>query len=152
MSATVSKSLTGVILSVLMLLGMGCSSPEDKKQAFMQKGDQLYAQKEYVKARLEYRNAIQIDPEFAPAYYQLGKTELALDNVRRAYGMMSKAVELDPDNIDARIDLGKILLSGKASDRAMEQAEAVLAEDPSHVDALAVKGGGVYCRQRIRPG
>jgi tetratricopeptide (TPR) repeat protein len=152
MSATVSKSMTGVILSIFMLLCMGCSSPEEKKQAFMHKGDQLYSQKEYVKARLEYRNAIQIDPEFAPAYYRLGKTELALDNVKRAYGMMSKAVELDPDNIDARIDLGKILLSGKASDRAKEQADAVLAKDPSHVDALLLKAAAFIVDKEYDPG
>jgi tetratricopeptide (TPR) repeat protein len=152
MTAIVSKSLTGVILFVLMLLCMGCSSPEEKKQAFMRKGDQLYAQKEYVTARLEYKNAIQIDPEFALAYYHLGKTELALDNVKRAYGMINKAVELDPENIEARIDLGKIFLSGKASDRAMEQADAVLAKDPSNVDAFLLKAAAFFVDKKYDPG
>lgn len=152
MNATGCKLLTAIVLSALMLLCMRCSTPEEKKQAFLHKGDQLYAQKEYVKARLEYRNAIQIDPDFALAYYRLGKTEMALDNVKQAYGMMSKAVALDPDNIDARIDLGKILLSGRVLDRAEEQADAVLAKDPSHVDAGLLKAAIFFVNKEYGPG
>ncbi|MCP4671255.1 MAG: hypothetical protein GY857_08105, partial [Desulfobacula sp.] len=54
-----------VLILTLFVLVQGCSSPEDKKQAFLDKGNQLFEQKDFVKAKLEYKNAIQIDPKFA---------------------------------------------------------------------------------------
>lgn len=134
-----TRRLIFIAMAVLLTFFVGCGSPDEKKKAFIEKGNQLFEQKDFVKAKLEYKNAIQIDPEFARAYYLLGKTELELKNFKQAYGMMMKAVELDPDLVEARIHLGKILMAGKAPDKALEQAEAVLAKDARHVDANLLK-------------
>lgn len=148
MKKNLVRSLISIVLSAFFLFCAGCSSPEEKKLVFFNKGNALFEQEEYVKARLEFKNAAQIDPKFAAAYYMLGKTEIELKNFKGAYGMLLKAVELDPDNSDARIDLGKILLAGKAIDRADEQAEAVLAKDPEHLDANLLKASVCFVNKK----
>ena len=43
------------LLAALIIIS--CSGPEEKKMKFYNKGKALYEQGEYVKARLEFRNA-----------------------------------------------------------------------------------------------
>ena len=90
-----------------------CGTPEEKKMKFFQKGKALYEKGDFVKARLEFKNAIQIDPKFADGYFMLGMVELKEGNFKQAYGSLSKAVELSPDNMKAQLHLGRLLLGGK---------------------------------------
>jgi Tfp pilus assembly protein PilF len=49
-----------------------CGGPEEKKLKFYNKGKELYEKGDYVKAKLEFKNAVQIDPKYVDAYYMLG--------------------------------------------------------------------------------
>jgi tetratricopeptide (TPR) repeat protein len=50
---------------------------------------------------LKYFNkAIEINPEFAPAYYQLGMTYTALSKTTEAVEALKKFMELDPESPD----------------------------------------------------
>ncbi len=102
-----------IIISSLIILA--CGSPEEKRIKFFNKGKALYEKGEYVKARLEFKNALQIDPKFAEGYHMLGMAELREKNWRRAFGSLNKAVELDPDLLDAEVALGRILLAAGES-------------------------------------
>ena len=107
-------------------LVLSCGGPEEKKMVFFTKGKALYAQGDYVKARLEFKNAIQIDPTFADGHFMLGMVELKTRNLRKAFGSFSKAVDLDPDHVKANIELGKLYMMQKAFNKAMEKATFVL--------------------------
>jgi len=63
---------------------------------FYNKGKALYEKGDFVKAELEFKNAVQIDPKFADGHYMLGMVSLRKGNIRGAYGAFSKAVELSP--------------------------------------------------------
>ena len=76
---------------------------------------------DYVNAKLEFKNALQIDPQYAPAYHMLGVTGIREGNLRQAYGMLQKTVELDPALLEARAELGKVLLLANERERAREQ-------------------------------
>ena len=52
-------------------------------------------------ARLEFKNALQIDSKFAEGYYMLGMSELRQRNLKKAFANLSKAVELEPEMLDA---------------------------------------------------
>lgn len=138
------------MVCVVSMVGLtACSSPEAKKQAFIEKGQRLFDQKEFVKAKLEFKNAAQIDPEFAMAYYMLGKTQMELKNYKQAFSRFSKAVDLDPEFIDARMDLGRLLLAGKAVGRAQEQAEYILLKDPEHTEGLILQASILYAKKEF---
>ncbi|MDD2338639.1 MAG: tetratricopeptide repeat protein, partial [Geobacteraceae bacterium] len=126
-------------LILALLLSMGCSGPEAKKMKFYGKGKTLYEKGDMVKAALELKNAIQIDPKFADAYYMLGMVEMKLGNLKNSYGYLTKATELAPGNMKAQIQLGKLFLAGGAPDKAMEKAELVLKREPKNEDAMLLK-------------
>ncbi|MDF1553830.1 MAG: tetratricopeptide repeat protein, partial [Deferrisomatales bacterium] len=125
-------------LVAALLLG-GCSGPAEKRAKYFDKGMALYEQGEHVKAALEFKNALQVDPEFARGYLMLGKAQLAQRDIRQAYGAFLKAVELDPGQLDAQVALGQIFLGSGKVKEAREKADHVLAADPAHEDALLLK-------------
>jgi tetratricopeptide (TPR) repeat protein len=133
------------IFGVLLLIS--CSGPEAKKMKFFGKGKDLYEKGELVKAKLEFKNAVQIDPKFADAFRMLGMIALKEGNIKAAYGNFSKAVELEPGNRDAQYQLGKILLGVRETDKAMEKAELLLRQDPKNTDALQLKGAVMVARK-----
>ena len=67
-----------LILCITIIFCSGCTSDEDKKIKHFNKGKAYFENKEYKSARLEFKNAIQIDPEFADAHHLLGKTNLEI--------------------------------------------------------------------------
>jgi tetratricopeptide (TPR) repeat protein len=135
-----------MVLAVLILVA-ACGSPDEKKMAFFEKGKSLLEAGDIVSARLEFKNAIQIDPDFAQAYHYLGKIELRQKNGKAAFGALARAVKLDPENIGARLDLGRLFLAANALDRADEQVNEVLKNTPGHVEAILLKAG-IYMKKK----
>jgi Tfp pilus assembly protein PilF len=95
---------------------------EEKRDKFVAEGKEYYQKGDYIKARLQFTNALQIDPKFPEAHLWLGKTELKLGNPRNAYGNLSQAAELKPQLTEAQILLGQMLLLAKQLDRAEEKS------------------------------
>ena len=132
----------GGALLVFILL-VGCSSPEQKRAKFYAKGVKLYEQDRRDKASLEFRNAIQIDPKFADAYYMLGLIEDKRGNVKGAYDNQLTAVRLAPGNLKARYQLGRIYLGLQAPDKTLEEVEVILKREPANAEALVLKGAAL---------
>ncbi len=133
------RCLLAVIIISFSLV-VSCGGPEQKKMKFLNKGMELYEKGDYVKAALEFKNAIQIDPKFDEAYYMLGMVELQKGNPREAYGNFSKAVELAPGNLKAQVQIGKIMMLAGDPAKAMEKADLVLNADPKSAEAVLLKG------------
>ena len=124
----------------LALMLTACGGAEDRKAAYMQKAQQLYDQGNYEKARLEYKNVIQIDPKDVQAHYKLGQVMEKLQNWRAAAGEYLRVIELDDKNVDARIRMGQFYLLSKALDKAAEMADKAVELAPNNPDALAFRG------------
>ncbi len=138
------RDLINLFLVAVVTLVMGCASPEDKKQAFKEKGDTLFEQAAYDKARLEYQNAVQIDPQFTAAHFALAKTLFQLKNFKGAYNALQRTIELDSEHLEARAKLGRILLAGKAVEKASDQAEAILKSNPDHLNGNLLKASILF--------
>ena len=139
------------ILSIvgLIILLAGCGSPETKKMKFYEKGKSLFEKGDYVRARLELKNAIQIDPRFADAYCMLGTIEMQKGNLQNAYDMFTKTVDIAPGNLKAQQQLGTIYLAARQPEKAMEKAELVLKADPKNEDGLLLKGATLLVEKKI---
>nr|WP_321467010.1 tetratricopeptide repeat protein [uncultured Desulfobulbus sp.] len=130
--------LTSVLLAGALMLS-GCSSPEEKMQVFINKGNVLYQQGDYVKAVLEYRNAIAIDPGQPENYYLAGQAYLKQRKIQEAYGFFMKTVEKQADHIGANIQLGKLYLGAREFAKAKERAVVVLGKEPANQDAFLLQ-------------
>ncbi len=127
------------IFFLALTLIAGCSGPEEKKMKFFNKGKALYEKGKIAEARLEFKNAVQIDPKYAEAYYMLGMVELRTDNISGAFGNFQKTVALNPKHMKAQIQLGQIFLGARKIDEAQEKATLILTEDPNNVEGTIIQ-------------
>jgi cellulose synthase operon protein C len=143
-SNTHGRHLAAALL-VAMSLGLAaCSSPEDKVAAFYKKGQTYLDVGDFVKARLEFQNALQINPNSVPAMYGMVTIAERASDWPRAYGLLTKVVELDPKHLEAQIKLGKLLLAGAQLDKALATSDAALALQPDSPDTLALRAAVMF--------
>lgn len=136
----------GIVLCVFLLVA--CSSPEEKKARFCQKGKTLLEQGDLAKARLEFKNAIQIDPKYAAAYHMLGKVELEDKKVKQAFGYFSKAAELDAGLLEAHVEIGKIMLMARQVVEARSKMAYVLDKQPGHQGGRLLEAGVLLAEKK----
>lgn len=110
----VVRTVFPVCLLAVSLLFSGCGSKEEKVAKFIARGDQLMEKGDPVKAVLEYKNALQIDPKNARGKFALGKAYLKQKEMRQAFASFRGALELDPGLDEARLEVASLLaLSGQ---------------------------------------
>jgi Tfp pilus assembly protein PilF len=123
-----SQAFALILTLALFAAFAGCSrDPNVRKQKFFASGQSYFAQGKYPEAAIQFSNAIDIDPRFAEAHYQLAQADLKLREWNQALQELSRSVELQPDNYPARIDLANLLVSGHDFKHAQEQIDLLLA-------------------------
>lgn len=130
-----------ILLLLAALLGLlpACRSTARAREQ-VEKGNQYFAQKQFSLAQDEYQQAIQINPDFADAYYRLGLLEIQQEYPTAARQSLAHAVDLDPKNLDAHLRLGDLLISSTQYAEARQQAEAVLQLDGKNAGAHRLLG------------
>jgi tetratricopeptide (TPR) repeat protein len=122
-----------------MVASAGCSrDPQVRKQRYFDKGTAYFQQAKYREATIEFENALQIDPKFADAHYQLALCYLKQGALQRAYQELARTVDLAPGNQSAQIDLATLLLAGGKASDARDHAETVLEADPQNAPAQVI--------------
>jgi len=139
------KSHRPLLAIALVLLGASllnaCGSAQSRKARYIAHGKEYFAAANYDKARVEFRNAAQIDPKDAEVRLLLGEVSEKLGNRRDAFGQYSAAVSESPKYVAARAALGRIYLYSGAATRAIETIEPALAIEPKNPELLIVRGG-----------
>src|ERR1700676_3659179 len=114
----------------------GClGNPAARKQKFYDQGLRDLAKQKYPEAIISFNRALQIDPRFADAHYQLAQCHQRENNWTAAIQELQRTIDLQPGNWRAQVDLGQIILAGGKNQDARDRALAVLHNDPKNLDA-----------------
>jgi len=132
-------TLVLVLLAALLGILPACRSSA-RARAHIETGNQYFAQKQFASAESEYRQAIQISPDSAEAYYRLGLLQIQQEYPTAASQSLEHAVDLDPRNLDARLRLGDLQVASTQYEEARQQAEAVLQRDGKNAGAHRLLG------------
>ena len=125
---------------VTATLLVACGGAAARKAGYMVKGQEYLAAHDFEKARLEFRNALQLDPNDAEASFLTGEASGHLGNLREAAQMFQTAIQSNPKHLRARAQLAKIYVYAGAPDQAMETLEPGFAIAPNDADLLTARG------------
>jgi tetratricopeptide (TPR) repeat protein len=139
--------------AALAVAALACQDEAARLGEHQQRGEAYLAEQKYPEAVLEFRNAISIDPNHAPAHWGMARALLAQKDLRKAYWELQETVRLDPGNVEAQLRYGQFLLFGKGEDldRAVDTADRVLASKPQPKEraaALVLKARALESLQR----
>jgi tetratricopeptide (TPR) repeat protein len=126
------------VCAVLMVLG-GCGGAQARKARHIEKGQAFLVAGNFDKARVEFRNALQIAPNDSEARYENGVVDEKLGNPREAAQFYQGAIDVQPDHLNARVGLGRLFLFGGAPERAMETIKPGFAKNPDDARLLTVR-------------
>ncbi|MES9827634.1 MAG: tetratricopeptide repeat protein [Candidatus Thiodiazotropha sp.] len=113
---------------------------EERKLKYFDRGMELFNQGNFTKARLEFKNVLQIDPKDADAYFMFGQIEEKEENWPKAYALFLRATELDPVHFGAQVHLGTIFALAGETEKALAAANKALELEPADTAAMVLKG------------
>src|SRR6201999_1489857 len=97
------RSVTAVVVLLTATACLtACGGAQSRFQAHMKRGQSLFAEGDYTKASIEFRNALQIEPKDVGARLALGHVNEKLQKAREAFGLYQGVMDSNPDNVEAR--------------------------------------------------
>jgi tetratricopeptide (TPR) repeat protein len=135
------RLLTVGMVALVLGLVAGCGGAQARRNAHMQKGRQYLAAENYEKARVEFQNALQIDPKYAPGFYETGVVEERLGHPAQAAQAYQGAIELTPQQDDpaATYALAKLTALYGAPERTLELVKVALQKHPDDPELLVLR-------------
>ena len=131
----IARATTGCLLLFLT----SCGTPEEKAQSHFKRGTEFVNKKDYARARIEFRNAVQRKPDFMPAWRAWLALEQQEQNWQAVNTGLRMIARLDPNDIDSRLQLATIsLFAGRFQD-ALEWADGAIAIDGNNARVIAIR-------------
>lgn len=136
-------TLARVALAALTLVAAGCSKdPNVAKQEHFESGERYAAEGKYGEAIIEYRNAVQLDPQFGRARYRLADAYSQTGDLQAAFGEYVRAADL-LDEPEVQLRAGNFLLLAGRHEDAKARAERVLAGEPQNAAAHVLRANSL---------
>jgi tetratricopeptide (TPR) repeat protein len=107
--------------------------PEDERARTILGNTYFFAEQDYEKARDELQKAIEVEPNFAPAYNMLGYSHSALKDYPKAEEAFKKYIELVPNDPNPYDSYGELLMKTGKFDESIAQYRKALSIDPHFV-------------------
>src|SRR5579862_5271470 len=136
-------SLLMFLLLAVLLLGACHRSPEAKKAKFVASGKAFMEARDYPRAILQFRNAVQVAPKDPEMSYQLALAYIANRDVKTGYMYLLQATNLDAHYTPARLKLDELKagLGGKTEvEQAQSELTRMLEKSPGDADLLSALG------------
>ncbi len=146
-----------LICSALLVLCVGMVHAQEKEEGVnlppaeldavqeLNKATQLMLKGDYKEAIVFLKKAIELNPEFSEAYYNLGVSYERLGNHKDAIEMLKKTIDLSPGNPNAYYALGYAYYQKKKYKEAIDAFERTVSLQPNNAFAFK-KLGSAYLK------
>ncbi len=129
----------GVLSLFLLVSVISCSNTESRQEKYLQAAKSHIEEGNLVKAKLDLKNVLQINPKNAEASFLLGDLFELEGEFRSASSLFQRTLEEDPQFVDAYARLARLYLLGGGEEQAAPYLEQALQIDGNHAEALALK-------------
>lgn len=138
-----SKKLISMVAAVFVIgiFASACDSPEERLADHYAEGQNLLEAEENAKASIEFRNALQINPDHVPSLFGLSVIQEREANFRGVSNLLRKILDIDPNHLEANLRFGRILLLAQQLDLALQHSKKALEIDPESSSANSFHAG-----------
>ena len=140
------RTMARVLMVLCPIVLAACDGAEEREAAYFERGKALFEEGDFTKARLELKNARQINPLNMEALYYLGLIAERERDYRGALAAFMKVSEQIEKHVGANLHVGRILLAAGEIDDAFLRAGRVLDVEPDNPDGRALRAA-VYLRR-----
>ncbi len=142
----INRLVQSISIVLVLLFLIACGGAEERSAKHIKKANDFLAAKNYAKAKIEVKNAIQIQPKNAKARLLLATIESKSGRIRAALAQYKAVLSLDKKNVVAKAQIARIYVlafSSNKSKKLLEEAkklvQEILAVNKSHTLALAIR-------------
>lgn len=129
--------IAALVLVAIVLAA--CGGAQARKAKHLEKGHTYLVAGNFDKARVEFRNALQIAPADAEARFENGVVDEKMGNVREAAQFYQGAIDVEPSHLQARIRLAKLYLFSALPDKALELIDPAFDKNPDNPELLTIR-------------
>lgn len=115
-------------------------TPQQKEAKYIRRGNEYFEKGQYLKARIEYKNAVKIMPTDPEIAYRWGLVDEAEGNIKNAFTNFVAAERQNPKYAPALKKIAHYMLAGNQNEEAQKRISALLAEYPEDPEGRALKG------------
>lgn len=126
-------------LFIFILFIVSASYAQNAKE-LTQKGRELYEKREYMEALLNLNKAIEVDPNFAAAYYMRGNIKEAFEDHHGAMKDYNIAIEKNSKFADAFFVRGNVKMKLQDYYGAIDDFTAVVTINENYIEAYYNRG------------
>ena len=135
---------------LVILAGLSaCGGADARRASHIARGQKYLAAGRLDKARVEFSNALQIEPNDDEARYLNGRVAEGLGDFRAAAAMYRGAIDVNPNHVQARARLALLYTSAGLPEKAMDLVKPALVTHPDDPGLLVARGAA---RLRLRDG
>lgn len=130
-------------VALILLVPIFCraqAASSSQLQALFAQGAQAMHAGNAVAAEAAFRRATEVAPDFAPAYLDLGLTQLKQSKLLEATASIRRSLELNPASPSAHLFLGIAEYQSSHAEAALDDLQQAIQEDPKNVQALTWLG------------
>ncbi|MCB1739252.1 MAG: tetratricopeptide repeat protein [Gammaproteobacteria bacterium] len=128
------RAPVAVLIVALSIVLVGCGSAEDRKLEHISRGEQYLAEDNLDKARVEFKNALKIDPKDATARYGLAQVLERKRDMNGAMGNYLAAMQESAQHVPSRVKVAQIYVSAANANRSAEEKQALLDKAGTAID------------------
>lgn len=130
-----NKVVTKAVLLLILLGGFSFNANAQNDRQFIRSGNKYYRAQKYDKADIEYKKALERNPNNPEALYNMGCAKMMQENDSLALDYFDKAAQLQKDKkrkAQVYHNAGVILQNHKDYEKAIEAYKASLRNDPTN--------------------
>jgi tetratricopeptide (TPR) repeat protein len=128
--------LLTLCLTISVVLFSQVQTPKD----YTQKGRELYEKREYMEALLNLNKAVEVDPNYAPAYFVRANIKDAFDDRHGAMKDYNMAIEKNPKFADAFFFRGNVKMKLQDYYGAIDDYTEAIKINENYIDAYFNRG------------
>jgi tetratricopeptide (TPR) repeat protein len=135
-------------IAALLLVG-ACDSPKDLEAKYIAHGKSLYESGDLVKAALEFKNALQIDPAALEPQYYLGLIAEKQKRFDAAAASFQRVADADPHHFEANLKAGQYALLAANVEGAQRYARQIIAMAPNKPDGHTMMAAALLLQGKL---